>query len=67
MVKKRTSIDSSVDLEGFRKLLFRQGGEPPKDGDRIEDILASCSPEDLATTDEDRAWMNMKPVGKEII
>lgn len=38
----------------------------PEDTPSLEDLLAGSLPEDLALTEEDRAWVNMKPVGKEL-
>jgi antitoxin component of MazEF toxin-antitoxin module len=31
----------------------------------LEQLLAECTPENMALSDEDKAWFNMKPVGKE--
>ena len=32
---------------------------------KLADLLAQCQPEDFQLTEDDRAWLNAKPVGKE--
>ena len=32
----------------------------------LNDLLDNCSPESLSLDEEDRAWLNDEPVGKEI-
>jgi len=32
----------------------------------LKDLLKNCPPDSLALDDEDRAWLNAEPVGKEI-
>jgi hypothetical protein len=32
----------------------------------LADLLAQCRPEDFQLTEEDRAWLDVKPVGKEV-
>ena len=32
----------------------------------LADLLAHCQPEDFQRTEEDRAWLDMPPVGYEI-
>ena len=33
----------------------------------LEELLAASTKEGFALTDEDKEWVNMKPVGKEIL
>ena len=33
----------------------------------LDDLLDQCKPEDFAQDDEDKAWINDKPVGREEI
>lgn len=37
-----------------------------EDTPSLEDLLAASSPDNLALTEEDRAWFNMKLVDKEL-
>ncbi len=32
----------------------------------LSQLLAQCNADNMALTDEDRAWLNAKPVGKEV-
>lgn len=32
----------------------------------LQDLLANCPPDSLVLDDEDRAWLNDEPVGKEV-
>jgi len=32
----------------------------------LTDLLAQCQPEDFQLTEDDRAWLDAKPVGKEV-
>ena len=40
---------------------------PPKKEYSLQELLEKCSPESLVLDAEDRAWLNDKPVGKEIL
>ena len=31
----------------------------------LDQLLATCTPENMALSEDDQAWINMKPVGKE--
>lgn len=32
----------------------------------LADLLAQCQPKDFQCTEDDRAWLDIKPVGKEV-
>lgn len=57
------SVDSDPDL--LSQLLL-EGGKTPSMDITLEDIISAYPKESFTTTCEDRAWMNMTPVGKEI-
>jgi len=40
---------------------------PAKKRYSLQELLEKCSPESLALDAEDRAWLNDKPVGREIL
>ncbi|MDF1638119.1 AbrB/MazE/SpoVT family DNA-binding domain-containing protein [Alcanivorax jadensis] len=45
-------------------------GQPiirPKPKLTLDEMLATCTPENTALTDEDREWLSDDPVGKEIL
>jgi len=33
----------------------------------LTELLATCTEDNMALTDEDRAWLDAKPVGKEVL
>ncbi len=41
--------------------------QPARKRYTLDELLAQCSPANMALTDEDRAWINDAPVGKEAL
>lgn len=56
-------VGSVVDMELTDGRLIIQ----PKPMLTLEQMLATCTPENTALTDEDREWLSNGPVGKEIL
>lgn len=46
--------------------MTRLADPAPEDTPSLEDLLAGSLPDNLALTEEDREWLNMKPVDKEL-
>jgi antitoxin component of MazEF toxin-antitoxin module len=56
-------VGSVVDVElADGQLIIR-----PKPKLTLDEMLATCTPENTALTDEDREWLSDDPVGKEIL
>lgn len=56
-------VGNVVDMELTDGRLIIQ----PKPMLTLEQMLATCTPENTALTDEDREWLSDGPVGKEIL
>ncbi len=56
-------VGSIVDMElTDEQLIIR-----PKPMPTLEEMLAACTPENTALSEEDREWLSDGPVGKEIL
>jgi antitoxin ChpS len=55
---------SKVEMHVEGNKLIVQPATKPKY--KLADLLAQCQPEDFTLSDEDRAWLDIKSVGKEV-
>lgn len=55
-----TKVEMSVENG---KLIVQPATKPKY---TLTDLLAQCKPEDFQLTEDDRAWLDAQPVGKEV-
>tara|TARA_R100001129_G_C5088964_1_gene180688 strand:+ start:138 stop:395 length:258 start_codon:yes stop_codon:yes gene_type:complete len=61
----KCDIGESLEVEVVDGGLFLRPAREPEYS--LDELLASCTPSKVKLTDEDREWLNAKPMGKEAL
>lgn len=64
LAKAGLDVNTPVEIEATEGKLVVSAVDAPEYS--LDELLAQCSPKKMELTDEDKQWLESKPVGKEV-